>query len=226
MRKRLWAAAAVTLGLAAGLASGQANAATLVLDASTNYGGIVTSLGGGLVSFGGSTYDSVQQQDKLFSGFSVQAGDSIVFGFSTIAGIDTHSISIGGAISPTSSTTFGYTIAALSPSHFLASTASDIVQSAGKSSLSETLTPGGSIAFTKDSTMFPPTYSAINSLTFVGAPASVGVMETVTPDLLGTNISFVQNSFVQGAPGPVPGAGYAGLVALALAGLYTRARRA
>ena len=57
MRKRLWAAAAVTLGLAAGLASGQANAATLVLDASTNYGGIVTSLGGGLVSFGGSTYE-------------------------------------------------------------------------------------------------------------------------------------------------------------------------
>ena len=28
------------------------------------------------------------------------------------------------------------------------------------------------------------------------------------------------------APGPIPGAGYAGLAALALAGLYTRARRA
>ncbi len=35
-----------------------------------------------------------------------------------------------------------------------------------------------------------------------------------------TNTSFST------APGPVPGVGYAGLVALALAGLYTRARRA
>ena len=223
MRIRLWTAAAVTLGLAAGLASGQANAATLALPT----GGTVTSIGNGQVTFGGSTYDGVQLGDKLFSGFSVDAGETLTFGVSSIGGVSTDSLSIGGAISSTASTTFGYTISVVSGPHVIASTASDIVQSSGKSSLSEMLTPGGSIAFTKDSTVFPPTYSASNSLIFATNPTTVGVLEMVTPDAaIGTNISFVQNSFTQGAPGPVPGVGFAGLAALALAGLYTRARRA
>jgi hypothetical protein len=40
----------------------------------------------------------------------------------------------------------------------------------------------------------------------------------------GVDLSIVSQTF--SSPGPVPGAGYAGLLALALAGLYTRARRA
>ncbi len=222
MRMKLLAAAA-TLGLVAGLASSQANANTLTL-----LNGTVTSIGGGLFTYNGVTYDAVQQQDKLWSGFTAGAGETLTFGFSTIGGVDTHSISVGGTISSSAPTTFGYTIAVdVGSSHFV-STASDIVQSAGKSALAETLSPGGSIAFSKDSTTSPPTYVGGTALNFAGAPTSVAVSETVTPDLIGTNISFVQNSFTESrqAPGPIPGAGFAGLFALALAGLYTRARRA
>ena len=67
-----------------------------------------------------------------------------------------------------------------------------------------------------------------NSGTLVGSINNVtGIVANegkVNGDLV--NSGTATNSSFNPAPGPVPGAGYAGLAALALAGLYARARRA
>lgn len=219
-----------TLALAAAvaLAAGQANALTYVLSG-PNYGGTFTANADGTLSVAGSSteYTGVQQQDKLYSAFSLAKGDSVVFAFSHIGADDVHSISIGGNFSTTAPTTVGYDISVISGTVHLVSTASDVVQSAGKSNLTETLTPGGVINFTKDSTSIPfPTYTGNTSLAFLTSPTLVNVSETVTPAIFGTNISFIQNSFIQSvaAPGPVPGTGVLGLGFLILAGVMTKAR--
>lgn len=219
MHMKLLAAAAVTLGLAAGLTSGQANATVLDL---TN--GSVTFTASGIL-YNGVLYYFVQQQDKLYSGFTGVTGLTGVFELATIGGVDTHSItftsntaSLSGGVH-----TIGYTIAVDQGPKVFTSTSSDLVQSAGSATLDETVTPGGTINFTKTGSS---SYSASTDLPLPTHPISLAISETLTPGLLGTNVSAIQNSFTQSAPGPVPGAGYAGLFALALAGLYTRARRA
>ena len=50
--------------------------------------------------------------------------------------------------------------------------------------------------------------------------------ETIVATSAGGSISASFSNHSVSAPGPVPGTGFAGLAALALAGLYTRARRA
>ena len=218
MKKSIYSLA---IAAVAALACGEASAATYVLGVGTNYGATFTVNANGTLSLLGTTaqYNAVQQQDKLWDEFSLHKGETVVFSFSTINGVDTHSISIGGNLSSKLPTTVGYDISVIpTSSRTIVTTASDIVQSAGKSELKESLTPGGTgvIDFSKNSLTSPPTYIGNTSYTFAVAPTLVAVTETIKPDLKGTNISFIQNSFVQSAPapGPVPGVGLLGSAAL------------
>jgi hypothetical protein len=213
MKKSIYA---LMIAAAAVSGAGQASAAIYDLTSAANYSGtFAVNANGTLSLLGGTTeYTGVQQQDKLWDNFSLHQGEIVSFGFSTIAGVDTHSISIGGNLSSQNPTTVGYNISVNVGPDKILSTASDVVQSAGKSSLSETLTPGGNISFSKNSSVSPPIYTGLTSLTFAAGETSISVLETITPDIKGTNISFIENSFVQSAPGPIPGIGLFGSAAL------------
>ena len=88
--------------------------------------------------------------------------------------------------------------------------------------------------FWGDGAYWTPEYTGTNTVTFIaptgdyltqGEDYFVNVIFT-SKSLNGSNTGFTAAFANSSAPGPVPGAGLAGLAALALAGLYARTRRA
>lgn len=157
---------------------------------------------------GSGTFTCIQQQDKLFSDFSFGAlpsGATAGVNFSTINGIDTHTISLSGAGLVSGSTyTLGYNLEVTSTHAHLTSTSSGILQSSGQASLAETLDDNDGDTFTIDFTQTNGNSISGNASTPLDPTVNwVDVTDVLT--LLqppGSDASGVSNSFVQSVPEP------------------------
>jgi hypothetical protein len=197
--------------------SGQANAATYDLTAATNFGQQFFIFSDGTLGvFNDPThYDSVQQQDKLWSNFNfgslaaIPGGSSDTLGFTTVSGQDTHSTTLtANFVTPANTDTtytFGYTISITKPGVQFISTSSDIVQTSGLSSLLETLTPPGTspISFSQSNQPGSVT-TGTTSYNLAAGITSIAVVDALTLyDPPGSNASAVENSFVEAVPEPI-----------------------
>ncbi len=170
---------------------------------------------------GSGAFNCIQQQDKLFSAFSFGAlpgNGSADLNFTTIGGVDTHTISLSGSgLKNGSSYTFGYDIMVTSPNAHLTSTKSGILQTSGVSNLTETLKDNDGdtfdIAFTQtDATPTSGNTSAALDPTVTWVDVSDTLHLSLNP---GADATGVSNSFVQAVPEPasllILGAGMVGL---------------
>ncbi len=152
---------------------------------------------------GSGAFDCIQQQDKLFSAFSFGAlpgNASADLNFTTIGGVDTHSLSLAGSgLLNGVSYTFGYNVMVTSANAHLTSTKAGILQTSGVSDLTETLKDNDgdnfNIAFTQ--TDATPT-SGNTSATLDPAVVWVDVSDTLHLSTSpGADATGVSNSFVE-----------------------------
>jgi hypothetical protein len=178
-------------------------------------GATVTPVGGSGV------FNCIQQQDKLFSAFSFGAlpgTGSADLNFTTVGGIDTHTISLAGSgLLDGHSYTFGYNIEVVGSTAHLISSNSGILQTSGVSNLTESLVDNDGDHFSIDFNQTNATPTGGNTSTALD-PSVVWVDVTDTLSLSatpGSDATGVSNSFIQGVPEPaslfVLGAGLAGL---------------
>jgi hypothetical protein len=173
---------------------------------------------------GSGVFNCIQQQDKLFSAFNFGAlpgTGSADITFGTVGGVDTHTISLAGAGLTNGSTyTVGYNIEIVpgSPTNpHLISSSSGILQSAGVSSLAETLVDNDGDHFAIDFSQTGATVTSGNSSTALDPTVLwVDVTDALTlSSAPGSNATGITNAFVEGVPEPaslfVLGAGLAGL---------------
>lgn len=205
-----------------------ANAIVVDLTAATDFSGtFVATSSSTLVEIGGPAgVTGVQQQDKLFDHFAFTAGDLIQFTFNHVGTQDFHTITIDNPTFSTVGGSVGYTVSVTSPLAVLDSVSGAVVQTQGSVHVLTTLTPNVGAAGPLDFnvTAPPPVYTGTTVANFAPGTTSVGVVDTLTPGLGGSTVSAVSNSFVEtlASPGPVPGAGLGGMVALLGLGLLAR----
>jgi hypothetical protein len=184
---------------------------TFVLTAASSFGGTFDATGSAVTPDGGTgAFTCVQQQDKFFSAFNLSglpAGSHAVLSFANIDGTDTHSITysagypLGG-----SPYTFGYNIEVnptADPLPRLIQSVSDLVESAGQASLAETLKSNlgatYNIGFTKAGVIYTGNTGAI----FASGTQWLDVTDVLTLASTGSNVSGVENSFIEDIPEPV-----------------------
>ncbi len=172
----------------------------------------------------GMSFTAVQQQDKLWNNFSFTAGDTVQFTFSHDSALseDFHTISVQDTAFSKTGGSVGYTISTISSNAHLIYVSGAVEQTDGEVHVVATLNGGafGPLDFTVTSP--PPTYVGTTTAALTGT--SVNVVDTLTPINFST-VTAVTNSFVEvTAPGPMPGAGLGGLLALVGLGLFTRTR--
>ena len=139
----------------------QANAATLVLSGPGYSANLIWNNDGtvSLSSAPGVDYTAVQQQDKIWSNFtsgsSLPAGADMVLSFANAGGADHHTATFDYAFGSTGGTfTWGYDISIIPGlSEVFTGISSDLLQTAGSSSLIKTVVDNNSntynIAFTQ-----------------------------------------------------------------------------
>lgn len=229
MKKHFYVLATAT-ALSLGAATA-ANAVVIDLTAATNFSGtFVATSSNTLVEIGGpSGITGVQQQDKLFDNFAFATGDLIQFTFNHVGTQDFHTITISNPTFATTGGSVGYTVSVTSPLAVLDSVSGAVVQTQGSVHVVTTLAPNvgaaGPLDFTQTNPI-PGNPVGTSTASFAAGTTSVGVLDTLTPGLGGSTVSAVSNSFVEtlASPGPVPGAGLGGMVALLGLGLLARAR--
>jgi hypothetical protein len=170
---------------------------------------------------GSGTFNCIQQQDKLFSNFSFGAlpgAGSADLDFGAVGGVDTHTISLAGAGLTNGSTyTVGYNIEVTSSTAHLIASSSGILQSAGVSSLAETLDDNDGDHFAIDFTQTGATVTSGNAATALDPTVIwVDVSDALTLSTApGSNATGITNAFIEGIPEPaslfILGAGLAGL---------------
>jgi hypothetical protein len=167
-----------------------------------NGGSSVTPIGGS------GTFTCIQQQDKLFSALSFGAlpGTATAdLNFSTIAGFDTHTITLaGGGLTNGQTYTFGYNIEVTSAHAHLISSASGILQTSGKSTLAETFLDNDGDTFNINFTQTNGNSVTGNASTPLDPTVDwvdvTDVLTLVSPP--GSNATGVSNSFIQTIPEP------------------------
>jgi len=172
----------------------------------------------------GMSFTAVQQQDKLWNNFSFTPGETVAFSFSHSNALneDFHTISVQNPAFATAGGSLGYTISSISSTAHLIYVSGAVQQTDGEVHVVTTLNGGafGPLDFTVTSP--PPTYVGTTTAPLTGS--SVSVVDTLTPIDFST-VQAVSNSFVEvAAPGPMPGAGLGGLLALVGMGLFARRR--
>jgi hypothetical protein len=214
MKRSIIAAAA----LGAVLLSTTAFAASLTLPPPGYSGSEIVNPDGTLPS------DPVIQQDKTWSDFSAStnlAGQTVSFLFSTVGGVDFHTVSVTlPSLTAGEVVTFDYTIAINStgvPGLHFDSAAGDIAQNTGSSSLVKDII-GGDTPYTIDFTKTGgSTYTGTQSVTFLPGTTLLTVDDTFTAGSGGTNAGSFQDTFTQSSAVPelstwaMLGLGFAGL---------------
>jgi hypothetical protein len=197
-----------SVALAAMASSASAN--TLILP--SPYNATLTWNNDGTVEYNGVAYTAVQQQDKIFSGFSsgsdLPAGSTVLLSHSVVGGDDQHTITFTdpfGSSGPGATFSWGYDITITDPTLFAFQTfRGDILQTVGSSTLVKNITAEDGDAYLIDFTKTGSSgYSGIVSATLNSNDVVLAILDKLTIGANGSDASGVSNSVVE-APIPEP----------------------
>lgn len=198
-------AAAAIVGIVA--LSGPTKATTLVLSSPYNANLIWNNNGTvSLISDPTTDYTAVQAQSELWSNFtsgsSLPAGALLTLGFSTVGGVDHHTISFfDSAFGSTAGTfTWGYDVSEIASYRSVEhSVSGDILQTSGSSTLVANLVDNFSNAYALNFTQVGTVTSGITSQTFAPGVTMLSVKENLSVASGGSDIAGISNSFVEAA---------------------------